>query len=144
MERLKLNNGKEISLPTTQNKDGKTYFCSTHKEACSVSMTLTDIGNQCTVKFGNNGWMVVVKNKLQPLKLAEMAYVYAKMKWMKTFKAFDLEGNFVGNLIYCSMLQDTEENRQKLQRLADTNKTAKWQFQLRKPSNNSVVFETIL
>lgn len=55
-----------------------------------------------------------------PMKLAEMAYVYAKMKWMRTFKAFDLTGGcFAGNLIYASLLADSEENRNKLQQLAN-------------------------
>jgi len=64
MERLKLNNGKVITCLTTENKDKKVYYCGTHKEACSVSMTLTDIGNKCAVRFGRNGWMVVI-NKIR-------------------------------------------------------------------------------
>lgn len=76
--------------------------------------------------------------------LAEMAYVYAKMKWMRSFKAFDLEGFFAGNLIYASMLTDSEENRLKLQCLADDNRSAGLQFQLRTPSTGHVLFETKL
>lgn len=63
MERLKLHNGKDITCLTTENKDRKVYYCNTHKEACSVSMTLTDIGNRCTVGFGKHGWMVVINKK---------------------------------------------------------------------------------
>ena len=48
--------------------------------------------------------------------LADLCYVYAKSKWMRTFKAFDLDGFFVGNLIYASMIADNSENRQKLQK----------------------------
>ncbi len=76
-------------------------------------------------------------------KIADMNYVYAKMKWMRTFKAFDLDGFFPGKLIYASLLENSEENRVKLQHLADDNRTANWQFQLRAP-NNTVVFETRL
>lgn len=76
-----------------------------------------------------------------PMKLAEMAYVYAKMKWMRTFKAFDLTGGcFAGKLIYASMLADSEENRIKLQQLANDNATAGCIFQLRK--NDNVTFQT--
>lgn len=74
------------------------------------------------------------------MKLSELCYVYAKMKWMKTFKAFDLDGFFVARLIYCSMLENSEENQIKLQRLADRNKTAGWIFQLRMGDN--ILFET--
>lgn len=76
-------------------------------------------------------------------KIADMYYVYAKMKWMRTFKAFDLDGFFPGKLIYASLLENSEENQVKLQHLADDNRTANWQFQLRTP-NNTVVFETRL
>lgn len=76
--------------------------------------------------------------------LSEMFYVYAKMKWMRCFRAFDLDGYFAGNLICCSMLVNSDENRQKLQELADRNSSAQWQFQLRNPANNRVVFETTL
>ena len=60
MERLRLNNGRDITCLTTENKSRKVYYCANHKEACSVSMTLTDIGNCCLVKFGIHGWMVVI------------------------------------------------------------------------------------
>ena len=77
-------------------------------------------------------------------KLADMAYVYAKMKWMQGFRAFSLEGHFVKLLLYASMLENNEENQRKLQEVADEYHSAGWQFQLRNPSNNKVVFETQL
>lgn len=70
-------------------------------------------------------------------------YVYAKMKWMRTFKAFDLEGFFPGKLIFASLLLNSEENRRKLQKLAEKNSYAQWQFQLRNPATNKVLFETV-
>ena len=69
-------------------------------------------------------------------------YVYAKMKWMRTFKAFDLDGFFPGKLIFASLLDDNEENRRKLQELAEQNSSAGWQFQLRQPSNGNIIYET--
>ena len=72
--------------------------------------------------------------------LADLCYVYAKSKWMRTFKAFDLDGFFVGNLIYASMIADNSENRQKLQKTADDYKGQRLAFQLRR--NGKVVFET--
>ena len=70
-------------------------------------------------------------------------YVYAKMKWMRTFKAFDLNGFFPGKLIFASLLLNSEENRRKLQELAEKNSYAQWQFQLRNPTTNKVLFETV-
>lgn len=64
MERLRLNNGRDITCLTTENKEKKAYYCATHKEACNVLMTLTDIGNKCTISFGKHGWMVVI-NKIK-------------------------------------------------------------------------------
>ena len=69
-------------------------------------------------------------------------YVYAKMKWMRTFKAFNLDGYFPGNLIFASLLLNSEENRSKLQELAAKNSRANWQFQLRNPATQKVLFET--
>ncbi len=82
--------------------------------------------------------------KLNPSQAAgnQTCYVYAKMKWMKTFKAFDLEGFFVGNLIYASLLDNTDENQKKLQQLAEDNKSAGFQFQLRLPETNKILFQT--
>ena len=77
------------------------------------------------------------------VRLTDLCYVYAKSKWMRTFKAFDLDGFFPGKLIYASLLENSEDNKQRLQHLVDGNKGADWQFQLRAP-NNTVVFETRL
>ena len=45
--------------------------------------------------------------------------VYAKFDGCKGFKAFDInEGRQVGNLIYASLVENTEDTRQKLQELA--------------------------
>lgn len=61
MERLRLHDGRDITCLTTENTKEKRYYCNTHKEACSVSMTLTDIGKSCHVNFGKHGWMVVIQ-----------------------------------------------------------------------------------
>ena len=71
-------------------------------------------------------------------------YVYAKMKWMKNFQAFDLEGFFVRCKIYASLLENSEENRQKLQQLANDNNSAGFQFQLRQPETDKVLFQTVI
>ena len=84
------------------------------------------------------------QNKEKNGRLADMCYVYAKTKWMQTFKAFDLDGFFAGKLIYASMLLNDSENQEKLQRLADENRGMSLQFQLRKPSNGSIMYETRL
>ena len=54
------------------------------------------------------------------VRISELCFVYAKAKWMRTFKAFDLDGFFPGRLIYASMIRDNDENREKLQQLADS------------------------
>ena len=77
-------------------------------------------------------------------KIGNSCYVYAKMKWMKDFQAFDLEGFFVRRKIYASLLENSEKNQQKLQQLAKDNKSAGFQFQLRKPETDKVLFQTIL
>ena len=59
------------------------------------------------------------------------AYVYVKYEGMKSFKAFDMENCVpVDKLIYASILDVTEENKAKLQRLADANKNIGLQIQL--------------
>jgi len=71
----------------------------------------------------------------------EWHIIYAKFDGCKTFRAFDIkEGITVGNLIYASLIKDTEDNRQKLQRLADLNKECHLILQLRR--NNRVTFQT--
>ena len=76
------------------------------------------------------------------VRISELCFVYAKAKWMRTFKAFDLDGFFPGRLNYASMIRDKDENREELQQLADHNAYACLQLQLRKVDN--VVFETRL
>ena len=83
-------------------------------------------------------------NDMQPTRttrLCDLCFVYAKLKWMRSFKAFDVnECYFVGNLIHATLIEDCEENHRKLQQLADMNKTGCLQLQLRR--NGIVVFET--
>ena len=70
------------------------------------------------------------------------AYVYVKYEGMNSFKAFDLENRVsVDRLIYASILDVTEENKAKLQRLADINKEIGLQIQLR--VGNKIYFKTI-
>ena len=67
--------------------------------------------------------------------------VYARLDGCKGFKAFDIhEGKFVGNLIYASLIENTEDNRQKLQSLADLNKKIHLVLQLRRKGR--VCFQT--
>ena len=71
----------------------------------------------------------------------ERYIVYAKYDGCKTFKAFDVsEGRLVGNLIYASLIENTEETRKKLQKLADLNWRCNLILQLRR--NNKVCFQT--
>ncbi|MBO5615164.1 MAG: hypothetical protein J5932_03450 [Prevotella sp.] len=71
----------------------------------------------------------------------EWYIVYAKFDGCKGFKAFDInEGRQVGNLIYASLLENTEDTRQKLQELADLNKGCNLVLQLRRKGR--VCFQT--
>jgi hypothetical protein len=71
----------------------------------------------------------------------EWYVVYAKFNGLKSFKAFDLgEGRVVGNIIYASLLEDTEENRCKLQELSELNRDCNLVLQLRR--KGKVVFQT--
>ena len=71
----------------------------------------------------------------------EWCVVYAKFNGSKSFKAFDLgEGRVVGNIIYASLLEDTEENRCKLQELSELNRDCNLVLQLRR--KGKVVFQT--
>ncbi len=45
----------------------------------------------------------------QPSRIGNLCYVYAKTKWMRSFKAFDLDGLFPGKLIYASLLDDSDD-----------------------------------
>ena len=67
--------------------------------------------------------------------------VYAKFDGCKSFKAFDVnEGRQVGNLIYASLVENTEDTRTKLQKLADLNKECHLILQLRR--KGKVKFQT--
>ena len=71
----------------------------------------------------------------------EYHIVYAKFDGCKSFKAFDVnEGRQVGNLIYASLVENTEDTRAKLQKLADMNKSCNLVLQLRR--NGKVKFQT--
>lgn len=72
----------------------------------------------------------------------ELCYIYAKWDNNKTFQAFDLnQGRAVGNLIYATILENTQENQIKLQNLANDNKHINLILQLR-PNGQKVVFQT--
>ena len=78
-----------------------------------------------------------------PLIISVMEYyiVYAKFDGCKSFKAFDVnEGRQVGYLIYASLVENTEDTRTKLQKLADMNKGCNLILQLRR--NGRVKFQT--
>lgn len=67
--------------------------------------------------------------------------VYAKFDGCKGFRAFDVkEDILVGNLIYASLMENTEDTRAKLQRLADLNKECHLMLQLRR--KGKVCFQT--
>ena len=67
--------------------------------------------------------------------------IYAKFDGCKGFRAFDInEGRQVGNLIYASLVENTEDTRLKLQELADLNKECHLVLQLRRKGR--VCFQT--
>ena len=71
----------------------------------------------------------------------EWYIVYAKFDGCKNFRAFDVnEGRQVGNLIYATLVENTEETQNKLQQLADLNKEYHLVLQLRR--NGRVRFQT--
>lgn len=71
----------------------------------------------------------------------EWYIVYAKFDGCKSFRAFDIsEGRQVGNLIYASLVENTESTHKKLQRLADLNKDCHLVLQLRRKGR--VYFQT--
>ena len=66
---------------------------------------------------------------------------YARFDGYKSFKAFDVnEGRQVGNLIYASLMENTENTRTKLQQLVDLNKDCYLVLQLRRKGR--VCFQT--
>ena len=73
----------------------------------------------------------------------ENRYLYAKWDGERSYKAFDIaQGVPVNRLIYATIIEDNEDNRAKLQRMADMNKEIGMSFQLR-DENGKVTFKTI-
>lgn len=71
----------------------------------------------------------------------EWYIVYAKFDGCKSFRAFDVKnGRQVGNLVYASLVENTESTREKLQKLADLNKDCHLVLQLRR--KDRVHFQT--
>lgn len=69
------------------------------------------------------------------------AFTYIKCDGMNTFKACDInKGYCVDKLIYATLVEVTEENKIKMQRLADMNKHINLAIQLR--VGNKIYFET--
>lgn len=76
--------------------------------------------------------------------MGEFCYTYCRFSDDLRYKAFDLNaGCAVGRLIHCTIIQDSAENRAKLQELADLNSEDGLQIQLRTDSGK-VVFTTSL
>lgn len=69
--------------------------------------------------------------------------MYCAFNGDKKFRAFDYtNGDFAIKKIYCTLIVDSEENRAKLQHLADINRDVKLVVQLRDPKTNQVKFQT--
>ena len=67
--------------------------------------------------------------------------LYAKYEGMTTFKAFYIkECRLVGNVIYATMMKDSENNKKMLKEIAADNKNISLVLQLR--NNGVVVFST--
>ena len=76
------------------------------------------------------------------INMNERFFTYAKYDGLNKFTAFDInEGYPVTRKIYCTLIEATDDNKRKLQELADLNKEIKLKIQLR-DGNNKVVFET--
>lgn len=74
--------------------------------------------------------------------LESLLFVYARYNGMKRFKAFDVnECVTVDKLICATLIENSDENRVKLQALADLNKKINLRLQLRE-HNGKIVFET--
>ena len=57
---IKLNNDVEKAFPTSENETYRFYRCLSFDEAVSLQMTLTDLGNACTIDDDTYGWFVRV------------------------------------------------------------------------------------
>jgi len=67
--------------------------------------------------------------------------VYARRGCDRCFRAFDIrEGQFVGRVMYASMIRGTIENKKMLQEISDENRSIGLKFQLR--NGGYVVFQT--
>jgi len=67
--------------------------------------------------------------------------VYARLDGDKCFRAFDIrEGQFVGRVMYASMIKGTIENKKMLQEISNENRHVGLKFQLR--NGGYVVFQT--
>lgn len=80
-------------------------------------------------------------NTTNNTRLSDLHFVYVKTKDMKRFMPIDLSCSaIVKNLIYATMIEDTQQNREKLQRIANDNAHLSAIFQMRQ--NNRVTFQT--
>ena len=74
-------------------------------------------------------------------RIADLHFVYVKTKDMKHFMPIDLSSStIVKNLIFASMIEDKQTNREKLQRIANDNSHLCAVFQMRQ--NSRVTFQT--
>lgn len=74
--------------------------------------------------------------------LSNLFFTYVKYDGQKNFCAFDInEGRPVRNLIYATMVEDTIENRLRLQELANVNNDIDLTIQLR-DRKGKIVFQT--
>ena len=75
-------------------------------------------------------------------RLSDLFFTYVKYDGQRNFCAFDInEGRPVRNLIYATMVEDTIENRLKLQELANVNNDIDLTIQLR-DRKGKIVFQT--
>lgn len=74
----------------------------------------------------------------------EYFYLYAKYEGLKTFKAFNLkDGRPAGNLIYASIMCNTQREQEYLQEMANDYKDLNLIFQIRDSGSGRVVFQTV-
>ncbi len=82
------------------------------------------------------------KNISAMQRLSNLFFTYVKYDGQKNFCAFDInEGRPVRNLIYATMVEDTIENRLRLQELANVNNDIDLIIQLR-DRKGKIVFQT--
>lgn len=61
-EKIKLHNGTWEIFITYIKGNYKFYHCQTEASALSLSMTLTELGNICSVGKNSQGWYVKINN----------------------------------------------------------------------------------